>query len=112
MAEGAVSGANESGEGARVKCDQVGHYFGRPDGALQVLHDISFEIAPGETLAVVGPSGSGKSTLLNLIMGRIKPTHGRVEIVVSEGARVRRAVVFQEPTLLPWLSAYDNVRLP
>jgi ABC-type nitrate/sulfonate/bicarbonate transport system ATPase subunit len=90
----------------------VGHSFVRLDHPLPVLADISFEIGPGETLAIVGPSGSGKSTLLNLIMGRVKPTHGRVEITASPGVPVRRAVVFQEPTLLPWLSAFDNVRLP
>jgi len=48
-------------------------------GARQALEDASFELWPGEVLAVVGESGSGKSTLLNCVAGRIKPDAGRVE---------------------------------
>src|SRR5262249_33686611 len=67
---------------------------------------------PGECLAIVGPSGSGKSTLLNMMMGRLTPTQGKIEIAAATGQPVRRAVVFQQPTLLPWLTTLENVRLP
>ncbi len=47
---------------------------------LRVLEEISFEIAPGERVAVVGPNGAGKSTLLKAIAGTLKPTTGRIQI--------------------------------
>ncbi len=104
--------ASGNSTGARVRFERVGHSYGQSDHSLNVLDDISFEVAPGETLAIVGPSGSGKSTLLKLLMGRMTPSRGQVEVTSTRGEAAKRAVVFQEPTLLPWLSAADNVRLP
>jgi energy-coupling factor transporter ATP-binding protein EcfA2 len=48
------------------------------DGASLVLEDVSFSVAPGEALCLVGPSGGGKSTILNLLAGLIAPASGRV----------------------------------
>lgn len=73
-------------------------------GDTPVLGPISFTIAPGETVALVGPSGIGKSTLLRIVAGIDRKIDGR--IVRPEGL----AMVFQEPTLLPWRSAIDNLR--
>ncbi|WP_172332375.1 ABC transporter ATP-binding protein [Mangrovicoccus sp. HB161399] len=74
-------------------------------GATEVLGQISFRIAPGETLAILGPSGIGKSTLLKIVAGLDRRFEGRV-------ARPERlAMVFQEPTLLPWRSTLQNLTL-
>jgi NitT/TauT family transport system ATP-binding protein len=74
-------------------------------GAHVVLRDLAFTVGAGETLAVLGPSGIGKSTLLRIVAGLDCEFDGRV-------ARPDRvAMVFQEPTLLPWRSALKNLTL-
>ena len=70
----------------------------------KVLDDISFEVADGETLAVVGFSGSGKSTVLKLICGLIEKDGG--EIITSEGDV---AMVFQYSALFDSLNVADNI---
>lgn len=84
-----------------IEIDVTGKKF----GDTPVLGPISFGIAPGETVALVGPSGIGKSTLLRIVAG----IDTRFEGSVTRPGEL--AIVFQEPTLLPWRSALDNVRL-
>ncbi len=71
-----------------------------------VLDNVSFEIKPRETVAILGPSGSGKTTILKLIAGTLKPDTGRVEV----GSQ-RIGYVFQDHRLLPWRTALDNITL-
>jgi len=74
-------------------------------GPVQVLKNIQFDVAAGETIALLGPSGIGKSTLLRLIAGIDLKFDGRI-------ARPDKiAIVFQEPTLLLWRSSIDNILL-
>ena len=73
------------------------------------LGPLSLSIGPGETVALVGPSGCGKSTALRLLAGLEQPTRGQVTRAAGRG---ETAVVFQAPTLAPWLSARANVALP
>lgn len=75
-------------------------------GKLEVLKNISLRLARGERIALMGPSGCGKTSLLRVSAGLQKPYSGSV-INSAE----RTAMVFQEPRLLPWLSAEDNVKL-
>ncbi|HEX5870632.1 MAG TPA: ABC transporter ATP-binding protein, partial [Longimicrobium sp.] len=93
---------------------------GRPLSALQ---NVSFQVEPGETVAIVGPSGSGKTTLLGLLAGLDRPTGGRVLLdgtdmgALSEDdrAKLRRekiGFVFQSFQLIPTLTARENVAVP
>ena len=75
-------------------------------GDLHVLRNVSLRLDPGERIAVMGPSGCGKTSLLRVISGLQSPDSGTVERTVR-----RLSFVFQEPRLLPWLTAEGNVRL-
>ena len=97
--------------------------YWRGNQNVPVLEDISFEIAEGEFLVLMGPSGSGKSTLLNLIAGIDKPDRGSIEVgqvdIVelneAELARWRAlqvGFIFQFYNLIPVLTAFENVELP
>ena len=75
-------------------------------GERRVLHDVSLRLDHGERIAVMGPSGCGKTSLLRVIAGLQSPDSGTVERTVQQ-----LSFVFQEPRLLPWLTAAENVRL-
>ena len=70
-------------------------------------------IQRGEFVTLIGHSGCGKSTLLNLVAGLTTPTSGLLLLDERElhGPGPDRGVVFQNHSLLPWLSCYDNVHL-
>ncbi|MBB3646529.1 NitT/TauT family transport system ATP-binding protein/sulfonate transport system ATP-binding protein [Rhizobium sp. BK619] len=78
---------------------------------LQVLKDINLHIRSGESLAIVGASGSGKTTLLRVLAGLEESDTGEVLVdgKAIRGVGAERAVIFQEPRLLPWLDVLDNV---
>ncbi|MDK4734387.1 ABC transporter ATP-binding protein [Rhizobium sp. CNPSo 3490] len=78
---------------------------------LQVLKDINLHIRSGESLAIVGASGSGKTTLLRVLAGLEESDGGEVLVdgKAIRGVGAERAVIFQEPRLLPWLTVLDNV---
>jgi sulfonate transport system ATP-binding protein len=76
-------------------------------GGTAVIRDLSFSVAPGETLALVGPSGCGKTSAMRILAGLDDDFEG--ERRCPDGARL--AMAFQEPRLLPWRSVRDNVAL-
>ena len=100
--------SNEHLEISRVTID-----FPTDKGAFRALEDVSLKIARGEFVSLIGHSGCGKSTVLNIVAGLHQATSGGV---ILDGREVNepgpdRAVVFQNHSLLPWLTAYENVEL-
>ena len=87
--------------------------FISPDSQMvtHALKDVSFTINDGEFVSIVGPSGCGKSTILRLIAGLIEPTSGSIKLNGQEvkGTDSNRGMVFQKPTLFPWLTVKENV---
>lgn len=91
----------------------LGRAFGTGPAAHTVLRDVSFDVVPGEVLAILGASGCGKSTLLRAAAGLDAATSGSVAI---DGAPVRGvddrcAFAFQEPRLLPWHTLQANIAI-
>ena len=96
-----------------IEVQHVEMTFRSRKGSFHALRDINLEIDKGEFVTLIGHSGCGKSTLLNLIAGLSLPTDGGLICDNREIAAPgpERAVVFQNHSLLPWLSCYDNVAL-
>lgn len=98
---------------AYLELKNVNIGYGPISDRTEVLKDVNLSIEENEFLAIVGFSGSGKSTLINLMSGLALPDSGEV---LMEGQRVRKAgpergVVFQNYSLLPWLTVAGNVDL-
>jgi len=82
--------------------------------ALDVLHDVSFTVGPGEVVAIVGPSGCGKSTLLSILGGLLQPSSGHALLrgEPPSGSLNPLTFVFQDFALLPWANVAENVAFP
>jgi nitrate/nitrite transport system ATP-binding protein len=98
---------------AYLKLDHIDKSFTRGNATTEVLKEINLTIDKGEYVSIIGHSGCGKSTLLNIVAGLTDTTNG---CVLLENREVNspgpdRAVVFQNHSLLPWLTVYENVRL-
>ena len=115
--------SSDSDDAAVLAAHNISKKVSSPEGSLTILSEVSFSIAPGESVAVVGPSGAGKSTLLALLAGLDLPTQGYVvlngvnlgELDEDGRARVRAesvGFVFQSFHLVPSLNALENVMLP
>ncbi len=96
-----------------LELTQVAIEFPTPKGAFKALENVNLKIQKGEFVSLIGHSGCGKSTVLNIVAGLYKATTGGV---ILDGREVdepgpERAVVFQNHSLLPWLTAYQNVEL-
>jgi NitT/TauT family transport system ATP-binding protein len=104
------SDAAAGSSGSAVRLTAVTKIFAN---GVQALGPFDLTIEGGEFVSLLGPSGCGKSTALRLIAGLTQPTSGQVQVSAA-GSHGRRSIgfVFQEPTLMPWATVWDNVFLP
>lgn len=102
-----------SGPALPVTFDGLGRSFGTGPDEHVVLRDVTFDVVPGEVLAILGASGCGKSTLLRAAAGLDRPTEGSILIDGKpvSGIDERCAVAFQEPRLLPWQTLQANIAI-
>ncbi|HEX9076493.1 MAG TPA: ABC transporter ATP-binding protein [Anaerolineae bacterium] len=112
-----------NGKSSIVQVEDVVKTFPIGDGEVTVLKGITFDVACGEFVSIVGPSGNGKSTLLNMVTGIDRPTRGQVVVggnpvnKMSEDALAHwrgenLGIIFQFFQMLPGLSILNNVILP
>ena len=96
-----------------VSIHHAGMVFDTRNGTFIAIRDINLDIAKGEFVSLIGHSGCGKSTLLNLVAGLATPTSGALLCADREikGPGPDRGVVFQNHSLLPWMTCFDNVHL-
>ena len=87
----------------------VSHHF---EAEQPILHDISLTVPSRAFVVLVGQSGVGKSTLLRILAGLVEPSEGQISRPVEEGGTNSIGLVFQQDNLMPWRTAYENVRLP
>jgi NitT/TauT family transport system ATP-binding protein len=99
--------ARAEADAAVIALNGIGKRF---RNGVEALAGIELAVAQGDFLTLLGPSGCGKSTLLRILAGLVEPSSGR--IVHREDLLRRVGFVFQEPTLMPWATAWSNVYLP
>lgn len=117
--------SRQDGSNAIVAASNVTKSYpgARKEPHVTVLKGVSFEVARGEMVSIVGPSGSGKSTLLYCLSGLERPTSGTVTVAGQDLTRLNRSAVatvrrqnigfvFQAYNLVPSLNARENVSLP
>ncbi|MEN0003735.1 MAG: ABC transporter ATP-binding protein [Bacteroidota bacterium] len=98
---------------AIVEFKNVSKWYGSGANRTDVLHNINLTMKEGEFLAIVGFTGSGKTTLVNMLSGLLEPSEGEVLFKGEpiKGTSLDRGIIFQNYSLLPWFSVYENVAL-
>lgn len=105
-----------------LKIDKIEKYYGSRSSLTKAIDNLSFEIAPGEFVAIMGASGSGKTTLLNCISTIDRVTSGHIYVAgqditklkgneLNKFRREQLGFIFQDFNLLDTLTAYENIAL-
>jgi NitT/TauT family transport system ATP-binding protein len=112
MSNTSTATLGQTTEGARIELDNLSIAYAGKKGEMTVaLSDVSFDVEPGQFVAIVGPSGCGKSTLLKAVAGLLPPSKGTYEVTHPDQKDPRVGFVFQADALLPWMTAVSNVEL-
>ena len=98
----------------KIKIENLSKIYRSRSGHVSALEDVNLDILQNEFITLDGPSGCGKSTLLKIIGALIRPSRGTLHYDGKTLLQPTRdvGIVFQEPVLLPWRTALDNVLLP
>src|SRR5512147_101866 len=96
-----------------LEMEAVSKGYGPRGARTEVLAGVHLTVEQGEFVAIVGPSGAGKTTLMSLLAGLTRPDAGAVRLAGAPvtGPGPDRGVVFQNYSLLPWMTVYENVAL-
>lgn len=97
-----------------VRIEGVGKTYAAEEGDLEALRNVSFNVSSRQFISILGASGCGKSTLLMMAAGLESISSGEIAIggQVVRSPRRDVGIIFQDPTLLPWKSALENVLFP
>lgn len=95
--------------GVKIRIRGLRKWFHTRFGRVDALERIDLDVRDGEMCVLVGPSGCGKSTLLRILAGLETGSGGTVEVARGQARRPLTAMVFQEPSALPWLTVRANV---
>ncbi|TFI42477.1 ABC transporter ATP-binding protein [Rhodococcus sp. 1R11] len=82
--------------------------FRGSNGTVRAIDDVDIDVHAGEFVCIVGPSGCGKTSLLNIVAGLEDPSSGSVTVNTRSDAKTKRAVVFQEQGIFPWMTVLEN----
>jgi nitrate/nitrite transport system ATP-binding protein len=94
-----------------LKIENMEIAFKTPKGKFVAVKDINLEVEKGQIISIIGHSGCGKSTIMNAVSGMTFPSKGKVTLNGKEikGPGPDRGIVFQNYSLLPWLTVYENI---
>lgn len=110
---GAVGGGTAAGGAARpgpkIRLSGIRKAFPVRRGTFLALDGVSLEVGEGEFLCLLGPSGCGKTTLMRILAGLETPSAGALDIRPSAAGRPLCGVVFQEQSVLPWMTVRQNI---
>jgi NitT/TauT family transport system ATP-binding protein len=101
--------------GAAIEVDRVSHVYAGPEGGVPALSNVSMRVGAGRFVVIVGPSGCGKTSLLMMMAGLRDHTEGRINVYgapIPKPDPERVGVIFQEASLFPWLTTFDNIEFP
>ncbi len=109
-----TAGASHTGATA-IEVDRLSHVYPGAEGGVPALQDISLSVEAGRFIVIVGPSGCGKTSLLMMMAGL---RHQSMGTILCHGRPIpdpdpqRVGVIFQEASLFPWLTTFDNIEFP
>jgi len=97
---------------AIIDLQNISMVFGLNGTSHIALESVNVHIRDGDFISLIGPSGCGKSTIIDLVSGLKKPTGGEILIdnVPVQGPGTDRGTVFQDYSLFPWMTAFENIR--